>query len=102
MTRLRVGETEATGCDGSGRHEHPDHRRDGRPVDYSAAMAPEQMQLPDDPRLKDLVARARLELEVADPLGAGLLTGTTAGLPDTSLAAHERESRPLFRQLKSD
>ena len=64
-------------------------------MDYSAAMALEQGQLPDDPRLKDLVARARLELELADPLGAGLLTGTTAGLPDSSLGAHERESRRL-------
>jgi len=95
MTRLRVGETEATGCDGSGRHEHPDHRRDGRPVDYSAAMAQEQGQPSRDPRLNDVVARARSALEVADPLGAGLLTGQTPVLPDASLGAQEQETRQL-------
>jgi hypothetical protein len=64
-------------------------------VDYSAAMADEFGRLPDDPRLRDLVTRTRAELGVADPLGAALLTGDPAGLPDSSLAAHAQQSRRL-------
>jgi hypothetical protein len=91
VTSRGAGETETTVRNVSGFHEHPDHRRDRRPVDYSAAMT----RLPDDPRLKELVQRAREELAVADPLGGALLIGETGRLPDGSLAAHEQESRRL-------
>lgn len=58
-------------------------------------MAEEHGQLSDDPRLKALVARARSELALADPLDAALLSGETAGLPDGRLAAYEQESQRL-------
>jgi hypothetical protein len=59
-------------------------------------MIPIEARLPNDPRLRELVTRARSELATADPLGAALLTGETSNLPDGSSEAVTRESQDLL------